>query len=118
MQSGTVYDPDRNHYFVVCTNPDASNQCLTVPICTYKNSICDDACIIEPMLGIDFIKHKSYMLYREARIISCDAPQNTIINKGMLENKQLFSRICNGIETSSWIRRKYKKYYQHNKDNQ
>ncbi len=67
MPSGTAYNPEVKHMFVVCTGHDTAGNIVLVPVSSWKNELCDNSCRLDPGCHT-FIKRDSYILYRSARI--------------------------------------------------
>jgi hypothetical protein len=65
--SGTHVDPDKHHLFVICTDECDNGNFLIAPLCTWTNSYCDPTCILQPHEH-QFIKQKSYVLYRKCQL--------------------------------------------------
>jgi hypothetical protein len=113
IPSGPAHDPDRRHLFVVCSDPCALNLVAIVPIETYTNDLCDQTCTVDAHEHA-FIRHKSYVLYRNARTIGCDEVSRGL-QAGALTahddmNGQTFLRIKNGMCRSLSTPRKIKAY--------
>jgi hypothetical protein len=113
IPSGPSHDPGRMHLFVICTNPcDEGNQVI-VPIDSWINSLCDPTCIVNAYEH-RFIRKKSFVLYRKARIEN----QLTLldgIDQGYFTphddfNGQTFLKIKNGLCKSNQTPRKVKLY--------
>jgi hypothetical protein len=114
IPSGPLEDRDRRHLHVVCTDPcDAGNQVI-VPITSWTNDLCDNACILQANEH-EFLKHKSYVLYRKARIEAASTLDNGIAQGLFVTrapmNRQTFLRIKHGICRSKQTPRKVKKYF-------
>jgi hypothetical protein len=113
IPSGTASDPDKRHLFVVCTDACKDGKHLLVPIATWTNEFCDATCCL--LIGEHrFIRHKSYVLYRKARVMV-----GTDLVKGVEEkmfspdvpmNGQTFLRIANGVCLSPQTPRRIKNY--------
>jgi hypothetical protein len=111
--SGTHVDPDKHHLFVICTDECDNGNFLIAPLCTWTNSYCDPTCILQPHEH-QFIKQKSYVLYRKCRLISRTdiergIEQSTITPKEDL-NAQTFLKVRNGITKSPATPNKLKTY--------
>lgn len=109
IPSGPDDDPDRMHSFVVLTNPfddmgDGVKRVLLVSLSTiYDHKNHDPACVLEPGEH-RFVKRKSFVVYRKARIEEVKK-----LTKGIHENKfqshtpisdSILSKICQGLESS------------------
>ena len=85
---------------------------VLVGICSYYNK-CDKACILDK--GHDFIKHKSFVFYAEADIVSADilhkcVKEGLITYEGLFD-EDIFRRICDGLLKSPFTRPRVKNYY-------
>lgn len=118
--SGTFHEPEKKHLHIVITNPCKENNQLIVPISTWKNSLNDDTCFIDPFEH-EFVKVRSFVNYQFAKIL----PSTSLINgikSGELEmrddiNPNSFLRIRNGFAKSIRVKSKILKYYQANSGN-
>jgi 5'(3')-deoxyribonucleotidase len=121
MPSGPDHDVERKHLFILMTDPvenleTKTKEVLVVSLSTIKpNSPYDDTCIIRPYEH-PFIKHDSFVFYRNSAIKDCDklingVKQGIFKAKGIID-MPVFSRICSGIETSRFIPSKCLKFYQ------
>lgn len=101
------------HLFVVCSDPCDQLKVAIVPLATYTNDLCDQTCLV--FAGEHaFVQRKSYVLYRNARIIGCEEISRGIAN-GTLRthddlNAQTFLKVKNGICRSPNTPRKVKTY--------
>lgn len=84
-----------------------------VPISTFINELCDQTCIVQKGEH-PFVRHTSYVRYRNATCITCQA-----VEKGLAEgqftahadmNSQTFLRVRNGICRSPYTPRKIRTY--------
>lgn len=114
IPSGPLEDQNRRHLHVVCTDPCAAGNQIIVSITTWTNDLCDDACILEAHEH-EFLRHKSYVLYRKARIEAASTLDNGVAQGLFMTrapmNGQTFLRIKNGICRSKQTPRKVKKYF-------
>lgn len=113
IPSGPSHDPERLHLCIICSDPCSKKMISVVPISTYTNDKCDQTCIINTN-DHKFVRHKSYVLYRNARIIGCNEVLRGI-NEGKFTthdnmNAQTFLRISNGMCRSEYTPRKVKIY--------
>jgi len=77
-----------------------------VSISTWLNDLCDGSCVLEKDQH-PFIKHKSYVQYRKARIEALKDIKAGI-DKGVLipnhdVNQECFNRVCDGFEKSKFV---------------
>jgi hypothetical protein len=113
IPSGPSHDPDRLHLFIVCSDPCENAMVAVVPLATYTNDLCDQTCLVDAHEHA-FVRHKSYVLYRNARTIGCDEVSRGI-KAGTLKahddmNAQTFLKIRNGMCRSPSTPRKIKTY--------
>lgn len=113
-------DDDR-HLFIVLTNPceDKITQrqelVLLVNFTTVRDGVdYDDACIVEAG-SHPFIKRKSYIFYKEARIEQALFIKNAIeagdfIVKSKVSS-DLYSKIVEGLYKSRYVARKYRRFF-------
>lgn len=113
IPSGPSLDPEKKHLFVICNDTCKDGMNLLVPITSWTNKLCDGTCIL---LATDhnFIKHKSYVFYRQTRLEK-SAYLAKGIQDGTFNERDSFSafkflKIRNGIITSPQTPRKYKNY--------
>ncbi len=114
MKSGPSHDPERPHLHVVCFDADDKGNTLIVCVESYRNSLCDPACILEAGEH-ETITHKSYVQYRRARIEKV-ATLQAGIDTGEYISKEdmcerIFLKIRNGVGRSGNTSRKIKKYF-------
>lgn len=114
---------DTRHLFIILTNPSQIKQSesLLVNISTIRNgTVFDDACIIEPGEH-SFIKNRSFVFYRYARI----EESKTLIKKVKsgefiaheLISDALYNKITNGLLKSKFVASKFKDFYREYCDN-
>lgn len=113
IPSGPAHNPGLRHLHVVCTDPDAEGKQVVVSITTWTNDLCDATCIMEAFMH-PYLRHKSYVFYRKARIETSDVleeglEQNIFEAKEPM-NGQAFLRIRNGICASPHTPRKVKRH--------
>lgn len=106
--SGPAHDVNRNHLFVLLTDPSGpARQVLMVPICKHASENCDDTCVITPGQH-SFIVHKSFVSYSQARIEPADKVVNGVSKRLFAPkdpvSKELFKRIVGGLKTSSFVK--------------
>ena len=93
--------------------PDATGNVVIVSITTYTNDLCDQTCVLQAHEH-PWLRHKSFVLYRKAEIISAVALQARIDSGEVAErddvNPQTFLRIKNGLCNSPQTKRKVKRY--------
>lgn len=114
IPSGPSHDADRKHLHIVCTDPCKKGDQIVVSVVSWTSDLCDDACILQAYEH-EFLKHKSYVFYRKARIEAATTLVNGIRNGTFKPrdpmNGQTFLRVCKGICNSSQTPRKVKTYY-------
>lgn len=113
IPSGPSHDPGRVHLFVVCSDPCEQQKVVLVPFATYTNDLCDQTCLV--FAGEHpFVRHKSYVLYRNARIVGCEEISRGIANGALRVhddlNGQTFLKVKNGLCRSLYTPRKIKNY--------
>lgn len=113
VPSGTYHEPDKKHLHIICSDPDADDLVVIVGISTYTNDLCDQTCVLQAHEH-PWLRHKSFVLYRKAEVVSASALQDRIDANEVLErddvNPQTFLRIRNGICNSIQTKRKVKRY--------
>lgn len=114
IPSGPTHDADRKHLHIVCTDPCENGNQVVVSVVSWTSELCDNTCILQAYEH-DFLKHKSYVFYRKARIEAAATLDNGIQN-GTFKlrdpiNGQSFLKVCKGICSSSQTPRKVKIYY-------
>lgn len=67
IPSGTTHNPSEKHMFVVCTDIDGDGNVVLASISSWKNSLCDDTCKLDPGCH-PFVRKPSYVMYRKSRI--------------------------------------------------
>ena len=120
MKSGPSHDPERLHLHVVCLDVDDDGNTLIVPVASYKNSLCDSACILKAGTH-ELINRESYILYRKAQIRNADELQEDIDARVIIPQKDMsqhfFLMIRNGVGSSIRTPRNIKKYFNSRKPN-
>ncbi len=120
MKSGPSHDPERLHLHVVCLDVDDDGNTLIVPVASYKNSLCDSACILKAGTH-ELINRESYILYRKAQIRNADELQEDIDARVIIPQKDMsqhfFLMIRNGVGRSIRTPRNIKKYFNSRKPN-
>lgn len=113
VPSGPNHDPNRKHLQIVCCDPDENGNVVIVGIATYTNDLCDQTCTLQAHEH-PWLKHKSYVLYRYAQIVSAAALQGRIHAGEVLEraemNAQAFLRVRKGLCNSPHTKRKVKRF--------
>jgi len=119
--SGPAQDPERNHLFIVLTNPAevldfAGKHSLLVGVSSvYPGVPHDPACELHKD-DHEFIKHKSYVIYAEARIELAQSLINGVkkgflVPKGMLA-EDIFARVCHGLAQSRFTAPRILAFYE------
>ncbi|HLX53971.1 MAG TPA: hypothetical protein VKR58_08515 [Aquella sp.] len=114
---------DTRHLFIILTNPSQTRQSesLLVNISTIRDGIVfDDACIIE--LGEHpFIKNRSFVFYRHARIEESKTLIRKVKNGEFVAHEtisdDLYNKIINGLFKSKFVASKFKDFYREHSDN-
>jgi hypothetical protein len=116
IASGPASDPNRKHLFICLTDafgPD--KETLMVSVSTHRAGLpADDTCHL--FAGDHpFIKHKSFIDYRSARIIAADKlvkgeRQGLFVAMDALESS-VFARVCYGVERSPFTALKHLEFY-------
>lgn len=102
----TAFDPKKIHGHGIC------DQILLVPFCSvHPSGKHDNACVVQPGEHI-FVKHESYMDYRNSRIESVDHIKSCVDN-GTIKtytptDKILLLRIQQGLADSKRVPRHIK----------
>lgn len=111
--SGPNHDPERKHLHVICNDPDGEGNVAIVSICSVTGTSHDTTCILEQHEHA-FLKHKSFVLYARARIVSESSLVKGVAAKLMVlhddMNGQTFLRVLKGVCRSPQTPRKVKKY--------
>lgn len=113
VPSGPKHDPNRKHLHIVCCDPQDDGNVVIVGITTYTNDLCDQTCILQAHEH-PWLTRRSYVLYRNAEIVSAAALERSI-NAGDIVtradiNKQAFLRVRNGLCSSRQTKRKVKRF--------
>jgi hypothetical protein len=109
VPSGPAHDSERKHLFIILTDPvevldyTGKHSLLVGVVSIYPNVAHDPACELHAG-DHEFIRHKSYVAYAQARI----EPSQKLINgvkKGVLVPKamlaqEIFARVCKGLVES------------------
>ena len=87
---------------------------IIVSISTWTNNLCDGTCVLDPHVH-RFIRHKSYVMYRSARIEKAETlikgvEQDLFVPHVAFE-VHIFERIASGICSSLHTKRQVKRYY-------
>jgi hypothetical protein len=114
IPSGPSHDPDRRHMFVVCNDTDAGGLNLIVPVTSWTNNLCDATCRLDAHEH-GYLRHASYVLYRNARIEPAKALLDGLASKVFTPhdpvNGQVFLKVKNGVCRSPQTPRKIKVYF-------
>lgn len=113
VPSGPSHNPNLKHLHIVCCNPNENGDVVIVGITTYTNTLCDQTCILQPN-DHTWLTRESYVLYRNAEVVSGTALQARIDDGEVLErdemNAQAFLRVRNGVCNSPHTKRKVKRF--------
>ena len=117
IESGPANDPSRKHLFVCLTDVSGPDkETLMVSVSTWRAGFdVDDTCHLFAGDHV-FIKHKSFIDYRNARIVEADKlikgeRQGLFVAMDALESS-VFARVCYGLEKSPFTAPKHLKFYQ------
>ena len=114
IPTGPSHDPDRRHLHVVCNDTDEKGNNLIVPVASWTNDLCDNTCILQPH-DHGFIRHKSWLVYRNAVVKAAERLEHGIREHLLLRhddmNQAAFLRVRNGISRSPHTKRKIKVYF-------
>jgi len=114
IPSGPSHDPNRKHLHVICNDTDEDGLNLIVPVASWTNDLCDATCILWPH-DHDFVRRKSWVVYRNCSIVSATSLENGISEKIIAihadMNAAAFLRVRNGVCRSSSTSRKVKRYF-------
>jgi len=121
IPSGPLENPDKKHLHIILTDSDENGDVLAVSVSTYKNKYCDGTCILNAG-DHPFIKHKSWVVYRNIGTFPVSDIQEGVHNGTMIRCEDLadevFQRVIKGClikksdaETSSRVRKLLKKYF-------
>ena len=119
LPSGTYHNPDLKHLFIICTDKSDRGDHLLVSVSRWRNDLCDSTCMLEPGCH-EFIRYKSYILYRKARIertqtLIDGVAAGAFVPKAPLDDA-VFERVCDGILASPHTPYKAKRYYRRQAD--
>ena len=116
IASGPASDPNKKHLFICLTDvfgPD--KETLMVSVSTHRAGFpADETCHL--FAGDHpFVKHKSFIDYRNARIIAADKlvkgeRQGLFVAMDALESS-VFARVCYGVERSPFTALKHLEFY-------
>lgn len=114
IPSGPSHDPNQRHMFIVCTETAADGTNLLVPVASWVNDLCDATCRLA-VHEHGFLRHPSYVFYRNARIEPAqklhDGLAAGIFTTHDPVNGQVFLRVRNGICRSPQTARKINIYF-------
>jgi len=114
MPSGPIHNPDQHHLFIICTDADRDGDHVLVNVTKWQNELCDSTCVFNGGEH-DFIKYKSYILYRKARIenrstLLKGVQEGFFVAKPCLKDAD-FKSVCSGILTSPHTPNRIKEAY-------
>jgi len=109
VPSGPAHDPERRHLFIILTDPAevldyAGKHSLLVGVVSiYPNVPHDPACELHAG-NHEFIRHRSYVAYAQARIelsqkLVNGVKKGVLVPKAMLA-QEIFARVCKGLVES------------------
>lgn len=102
------------HLRIVISDPNENNEFLTVSVDTLRSEYQDKSCVIEPGEH-KFIRHKSFVNYKYARVISFAKIVNgekagLFIRKENV-SAELLLRIQNGAKISRNLRNEFRSWF-------
>lgn len=105
----------KRHLRVIITNSNEQNEFLSVPIDTLRSRAQDTSCVIEAGEH-SFIKNRSFVNYRYARVLSFAQVFNGF-QKGLLIRKEdiseeLLERIQDGARTTKHLANELKSWFE------
>ena len=117
IASGPANDPSRKHLFVCLTDSfGPTKETLMVSVATHRAGLPgDDACHLYAG-DHPFVKHKSFVDYRNARVVEAGTlvkgeRQGLFVAMDPLESS-VFARVCYGLEQSLFTAPKHLEFYQ------
>lgn len=119
MRSGPAHEFERKHLFIILTNQQPyeisqDGHVLCVSVCSILTGHPFDASCELSEKDHAFIRHPSYVSYREARVYKASnliARQHEIILKEDLD-VPVFVRVCQGLLVSPQVAAKYRRFYE------
>lgn len=114
IPSGPVDRPGMRHLHIVCTDPCVESKQLVVSVTTWRNNLCDDTCLLDEE-DHPWLKHKSWVMYRAARIETALTLDNGV-GEGLFTvcdpvNHDVFGRVLRGICASPHTKTGIKRYF-------
>ncbi len=88
IPSGPRNNSGQMHLHVVCTDPCGQGNQLIVSTTTWANSLCDETCLLSHD-DHEWLTHKSWVMYRAAKIESADTLNNGLKLKIFVEKKPI-----------------------------
>lgn len=87
---------------------------MLVSVTTWTNNLCDPSCILD-VGDHDWLKHKSWVMYRKTRTELATTLDNGL-EIGVFEARsqmiaEVFDRVCAGVLASKATPRNMKRYY-------
>lgn len=114
IPSGTTHHPDKKHLFVVCNDAPPDGKFFLVTVATWRNHLCDETCILDPG-SHEFIKVKSYVLFRKSRIergsTLLRGVQSGMFTQLAPVDAAVLSAVCAGVLASDQTPRKLKQAF-------
>lgn len=92
IPSGPLDNAGMRHLHIVCTDPCVERKQLVVSITTWRNNLCDGTCILDRG-DHPFVVHRSWVLYRAAKI----EPSSTFTNgieRACLKSAKIWQTQC------------------------
>ncbi len=115
IPSGPVNNPDQLHLHVILTDSCENNRHLLINISTIRDdTFHDPTCVIE--LGEHpSVTEQSWVVYRRAMTLHADHIIKCVdgwsFKPKEAVSEELFSRICNGVDASSFTSQDMKRYF-------
>ena len=116
MASGPANDIGRKHLFICVTDAvGAAKETLIVPIQSHRANITNDGACVLHVGDHPFIKHKSVVSYRDAKIVE-EAKLMNGVKAGLFVPREaidtaVFARVCYGLEQSQFVAPKFLAFY-------
>lgn len=113
VKSGTYHRPDLTHLHVVCTAPDSQGRQVLVPICSWKNSLCDPTCDLD-VGDHAFLQQRSYVMYAKATLRTQSEIADLFGAGDLIPDEPLVApataRVVSGLCRSPQTKRQIKSY--------
>ena len=105
---------EKRHLNIVITDANSENEYLIVPVDTLRFDLQDKSCVLYPG-DHSFIRHKSFVNYRFAKVISYSQLYNGL-NRGLFIRKEdiseeVLKRIQEGARKTKYLRTELKVWF-------